>query len=169
MDLLPRLGKRELICLLSFTCNYVVFVWRGFLFLWVLGMGYVILLWHSLGLPYNYFVILHTKNDTMCDVFFSSFTFKGQKFCILFVCVCLCVCCYVATCVVLQVQVQRKTPCVMLLSVHINTIYVVICITDQVTAKTHVEHVPDLSKHVDMLDELLHIEMDCLKSNVCRS
>ena len=49
-----RLGKRELICLLLFTCNYVVFVWRGFLFLWVLGMGYVILLWHSLSLPYNY-------------------------------------------------------------------------------------------------------------------
>ena len=57
MDQLPRLGKRELICLLSFTCNYVVFVWRGFLFLWVLGMGYVILLWHSLSLPYNYFAI----------------------------------------------------------------------------------------------------------------
>ena len=57
MDQLPRLGKRELICLLSFTCNYVVFVWRGFLFLWVLGMGYVILLWHSLSLPYNYFSV----------------------------------------------------------------------------------------------------------------
>ena len=55
MDQLPRLGKRELMCLLSFTCNYAVFVWRGFLFLWVLGMGYVILLWHSLSLPYNYF------------------------------------------------------------------------------------------------------------------
>ena len=34
---------------------YWVSVW-GFLFLWVLGMGYVILLWHSLGLPYNYFI-----------------------------------------------------------------------------------------------------------------
>ena len=55
MDQLPRLGKRELMCLLLFTCNYVVFVWRGFLFLWVLGMGYVILLWHSLSLPYTYF------------------------------------------------------------------------------------------------------------------
>ena len=55
MDQLPRLGKRELICLLLFTCNYVVSVWRGFLFLWVLGMGYVILLWHSLCLQYNYF------------------------------------------------------------------------------------------------------------------
>ena len=55
MDQLPRLGKRELNCLLLFTCNYVVSVWRGFLFLWVLGMGYVILLWHSLSLPYNYF------------------------------------------------------------------------------------------------------------------
>ena len=54
MDQLPRFGKRELICLLSFACNYVVFVWRGFLFLWVLGMGYIILLWHSLSLPYNY-------------------------------------------------------------------------------------------------------------------
>ena len=51
MDQLPRLGKRELICLLLFTCNYVVSVWRGFLFLWVLGMGYVILLWHFLSLP----------------------------------------------------------------------------------------------------------------------
>ena len=55
MDQLPRLGKRELICLLLFTCNYMVSVWRGFLFLWVLAMGYVILLWHSLSLPYNYF------------------------------------------------------------------------------------------------------------------
>ena len=58
MDQLPRLGKRELICLLLFTCNYVVFV-RSFLFLWVLGMGYVILLWHSLSLPYNYLEYLH--------------------------------------------------------------------------------------------------------------
>ena len=48
---------RELICLLSFTCNYEVFVWGGFLFLWVLGMGYVILLWHSLSLPYYYYGI----------------------------------------------------------------------------------------------------------------
>ena len=55
MDQLPRLGKRELLCLLLLTCNYVVFVWKGFLFLWVLGMGYVILLWHSLSLPYSYF------------------------------------------------------------------------------------------------------------------
>ena len=53
MDQLPRLGKRELIYLLLFTCNYVVSVWRGFLFLWVLGMGYVILLWHSLSLLYT--------------------------------------------------------------------------------------------------------------------
>ena len=56
MDRLPRLGKREIICLLLFTCNYVVSVRRGYLFLWVLGMGYVGLLWHSLSLPYNYFV-----------------------------------------------------------------------------------------------------------------
>ena len=55
VDQLPRLGKRELICLRLFTCNYVVFVWRGFLFLWVLGMGNIIILWHSLSLPYNYF------------------------------------------------------------------------------------------------------------------
>ena len=59
MDQLPRLGKRELICLLLFTCNHVVSVWRGFLFLMMLGMGYVILLWHSLSLPYNY--ILETR------------------------------------------------------------------------------------------------------------
>ena len=66
MDQLPRLGKRELICLLLFTCNYVVSVWRGFLFLWVLGMGYVILLWHSLSLPYKFFfmhVLVTCKNE----------------------------------------------------------------------------------------------------------
>ena len=55
VDQLPRLGKRGLICLLLLTCNYVVSARRGFLFLWVLGMCYVILLWHSLSLPYNYF------------------------------------------------------------------------------------------------------------------
>ena len=44
VDQLPRLGKRELICLLLFTCNYVVSVRRGFLFLWVLGMGCGILI-----------------------------------------------------------------------------------------------------------------------------
>ena len=55
MDQLPRLGKRELICMLLFTCNYVVSVWRGFLFHWVLWMNYVILLWHPLNLSYNYF------------------------------------------------------------------------------------------------------------------
>ena len=48
--------KRELIFLLSFTCNYVVSVRRGFLFLLVLRTGCVILLWHSLGLQYNYFI-----------------------------------------------------------------------------------------------------------------
>ena len=30
VDQLPRLRKRELICLLLFTCNYVVSVQRGF-------------------------------------------------------------------------------------------------------------------------------------------
>ena len=44
-----------------FTSNYVVSVWRGFLFLWVLGMDYVILLWHSLSLP---LIILLT----LCDI-----------------------------------------------------------------------------------------------------
>ena len=52
--IIMKYGKRELIRLLLFTCYYVVSVWRGFLFLWVLGMGYVILLWHCLSLPYNY-------------------------------------------------------------------------------------------------------------------
>ena len=52
-DQLPRLGRRELICLLSFTCKNAVSFWRGFLFLYVLGMGCVILLWHSLSFQYN--------------------------------------------------------------------------------------------------------------------
>ena len=37
------------------SCNYVVSVIRGFLFLLVLGIGCVILLCHSLGLSINYF------------------------------------------------------------------------------------------------------------------
>ena len=70
VDQLLRLGKRELVCLLLFTCNYIVSVRRGFLFLWVLGMGYVILLWHSLSLPYNYFDI--TKSRELELTLFSS-------------------------------------------------------------------------------------------------
>ena len=58
MDKLPRLGKRRLMCLLLFTCNYVVSVRRGFLFLWVLGMGYVILLWHSQSLHIIIFIAM---------------------------------------------------------------------------------------------------------------
>ena len=87
MDRLPRLRKRELICLLLFTCNYVVSVWRGFLFLWVLGMGYVILLWHSLSLPYNYFesesqndddTEQSTEVDNMIDVVYEDETDDRQ-------------------------------------------------------------------------------------------
>ena len=40
----------------------------------------------------------------------------------------------------------------MRLSVHINTIYGVICITDQATVNTYIENVLDLSYSVDMLD-----------------
>ena len=46
----------NLICLLSFTFKYVVSVRRGCLFLLVLGLCCVILLWHSLSLPYNYLI-----------------------------------------------------------------------------------------------------------------
>ena len=54
-DQLTWLNERELICQLTFTCNYVVSVWGVFFVLFVLGMGCVIFLWHSLGFPYNYF------------------------------------------------------------------------------------------------------------------
>ena len=69
VDQLPRLGKRELVCLLLFTCNYVVSVRRGFLFLWLLGMGCVILLWHSLGLQYNYFPLNQTLDQTQTGLY----------------------------------------------------------------------------------------------------
>ena len=36
---------------------YVVSVRRNFLFLLVLGMGCVILMWHSMSLPYNYYLL----------------------------------------------------------------------------------------------------------------
>ena len=56
MDQLPRLGKRELICLLLFTCNYVVFCLERFplpLGAWD-GLRYFIVALPS-SLPYNYF------------------------------------------------------------------------------------------------------------------
>ena len=50
---LPRLGKREPIFLLSSTCNYVVSVRRGFLFLLVLGIG----LGFYCGTPWAFYMI----------------------------------------------------------------------------------------------------------------
>ena len=44
---------------LSFTYNYMVSVRRGFFFLLVLAIGCVILLWYSMGLPYNHFKYHH--------------------------------------------------------------------------------------------------------------
>ena len=46
---LPRLGKRELVFLLLFTCSFVVSDFGRFLFLLVLGVDCAFLLWHSLG------------------------------------------------------------------------------------------------------------------------
>ena len=71
MDQLPRLEKRGLICLLLFTCGYVVSVWRGFLFHWVLGMGCVILLWHSLSLP---LIILPVKLSAISLIYILEIT-----------------------------------------------------------------------------------------------
>ena len=46
-------GRESLFGLLSFICNYVVSIRMGFLL--VLGVGCIILMWHFLCLPYNYF------------------------------------------------------------------------------------------------------------------
>ena len=49
--------EEERAYLSAIVYSYVVSVRRGCLFfLWVPGMGCVILLWHSLSLPYNYSV-----------------------------------------------------------------------------------------------------------------
>ena len=86
---LPRLGKRELICLLLFTCGYVVSVWRGFLFLWVLGVGYLILLLQSLSLPFNYFSFMVSSPNVnyvkpqffvIYDIFFHLTLWKHKRF-----------------------------------------------------------------------------------------
>ena len=49
-------GEERACFMLSFTCYYVVSMMRGLIFLLVLGTGCVILLWHSLCLPYNYLI-----------------------------------------------------------------------------------------------------------------
>ena len=51
----------------------MVSVWRGFLFLWVFGMDYVILLWHFMSLPYNYF---DTETVSLNGNFDFSFKFE---------------------------------------------------------------------------------------------
>ena len=64
IDQLPRLGKRELVFLLLFTCSFVVFVSGMFLFPLVLGMGCAILLWHSLGLGILLIILLHIESKS---------------------------------------------------------------------------------------------------------
>ena len=55
--------------LLSFIYDYVVSVRRDFIFLLVLGIGYVILLWHSLCLP----CIFEWAAAFACDTFVNLF------------------------------------------------------------------------------------------------
>ena len=70
MDQLPRLGKRELFFLLLFTCNYVVSIRRGFLFLWVLGMGFVALTEPSIKL----FGVQIASVPDLCILYFSEYS-----------------------------------------------------------------------------------------------
>ena len=49
---------------------------RGFLFLLVLGMGCILLLWHSLGLPYNYFELSYILTTAHCSQFLFPTCFK---------------------------------------------------------------------------------------------
>ena len=51
-------------CFRSFTCDYVVSVRKGFLYLLLLVLGYVISLWYSLGLPYNYLRYVTWRKST---------------------------------------------------------------------------------------------------------
>ena len=80
---ITSVGKeRELICLLLFTCFYVVSVLRGYLFLWVLGMGCVILLWHSLSLPYNYFGMYNLYYNVINQVISYWPSYRSEVCCI---------------------------------------------------------------------------------------
>ena len=55
MDQLPRLGKKELVILLLFTCSFVVSVLGRFLFLLVLGMDCAFFIVALPGPSINYF------------------------------------------------------------------------------------------------------------------
>ena len=62
-DQLPRSGKRELICLLSFTCNYVVSVRSGFLFLSSSGcLGWAVLF--NCDTPWTFHINILNKLET---------------------------------------------------------------------------------------------------------
>ena len=49
-----------------FSAIIVVSVWRDYLFLFVLGIGCIILLWHSLGLQYNNLEVVSFDKDPGC-------------------------------------------------------------------------------------------------------
>ena len=61
-------------------CNYVVSVRRGFLFLLALGMGCVILLWHSLCLPYLSREIFYLADQFCCYDIDSTIHFIGHQY-----------------------------------------------------------------------------------------
>ena len=62
VDQLSRLGKRELVFLLLFTCSFVVSVLWRFLFLLILGMGCAFFIVALPGPSVNYFT---TENSSL--------------------------------------------------------------------------------------------------------
>ena len=100
VDKLPRLGKRELVFLLLFTCSFVVSVSKRFLFLLVLGIGCTFLLWHSLGLP---LIIVKWK--------FSFHVFTSRLFLILYIACVPDFCCQVISYLGMKWQAFTQTRC----------------------------------------------------------
>ena len=62
VDQLPRLGKRELVFLLLFTCSFVVSVLGRFLFLLVLGMDCAFFIVALPGPSINYYVCIYQQD-----------------------------------------------------------------------------------------------------------
>ena len=57
---IASVGEEGVVCLLLFACGNVVSVWRGFLFLGVLWMGYVVFC----GAPSAFHVVVFSKYTT---------------------------------------------------------------------------------------------------------
>ena len=83
MDQLPRLGKRELICLLLFTCNYVISVGEDSSFSGCFGWA----TFFYCGTPLAFHIIIRRPSESRRCLRVDSIVW-AERWCLLAMCCC---------------------------------------------------------------------------------